>query len=162
MNLDDHSALELPMNDWTFAYWKMSFAEPPAPKVILIYSGREYRMAPNLMKKLPWCQAELIESAAKIKLLPESKDPSRKFPQALWCEMLNLIYSGNMAQAWKPFYLAWSEGLVGKPEFLEEFKAQLKASLYWEQSQYMNKTLQKKDSQRRPNSFWTGEGAATG
>ncbi len=92
-------------------------------------------MAPNMMKMLPRCQAELIETAAKIKLLPESKDPSRKFPVALWRKMLNLIYSGNLAQAWKPFDLAWPEGLAGKQEFLEEFKAQLKASLDWEQIQ---------------------------
>ena len=138
-NLDDDPALELPMNDWTFAYWKTSFADSPVPEVILKYSGGQYQMAPKMMKKLPRRQAELIETAAKIKSLPEWKDPSQKFPSALWREMLNLIYTGNMAQAWKLFDLAWPEEMAGKQEFLEEFKAQFKKSLYWEQIQNMNK-----------------------
>lgn len=138
-NLDSDPALELPMNDWTFAYWKTCFADSPAPMVILKYLGGQYQMAPSLMKKLPWHQAELIETAAKIKSLPEWKDPAQKIPPALWREMLNLIYTGNMAQAWKLFDLAWPEGMSGKQEFLEDFKAQLKKSLYWEQIQDMNK-----------------------
>ena len=138
-NLDNDPALELLMNDWTFAYWNACFADSPAPEVILKYSGGQYQMASNLMRKLPRRQAELIETAAKIKSLPEWKDPAQKFPPALWREMLNLIYTGNMAQAWKLFDLAWPEGMAGKQEFLEEFKAQLKKSLYWEQIQNMNK-----------------------
>ena len=95
-------------------------------------------MAPNLMKKLPRHQAELYEMAAKIRSLPEWKDPAQKIPPALWREMLNLIYTGNMGQAWKLFDLAWPEGLSGKPEFLEDFKTQLMTSPFWEQIQDMN------------------------
>ena len=138
-NLDGDPALELPMNDWTFAYWKTSFADSPAPEVILKYSGGQYQMAPKLMKKLPRRQAELIETAAKIKSLPEWKDSAQKIPPALWRELLNLIYTGNMAQAWKLFDLAWPEEMAGKQEFLEEFKAQLATSPFWEQIQDMNK-----------------------
>jgi hypothetical protein len=138
-NLDSDPALELPMHDWAFAYWNACFAASPAPEVIFKYSGGQYQVASNLMRKLPRRQAELIETAAKIKLLPEWKDPAQKFPPALWREMLNLIYTGNMAQAWKLFDFAWPEGMAGKQEFLEEFKAQLKKSLYWEQIQNMNK-----------------------
>jgi hypothetical protein len=137
--LDSDPALELPMHDWAFAYWNACFAASPAPEVIFKYSGGQYKVALNLMRKLPRRQAELIETAAKIKSLPEWKDPRQKFPPALWCEMLNLIYTGNMAQAWKLFDFAWPEGMAGKQEFLEEFKAQLKKSLYWEQIQNMNK-----------------------
>ena len=138
-NLDNDPALELLMNDWTFAYWNACFADSPAPEVILKYSGGQYQMAPTLMRKPPLSPVELNGTAAKIKSLPEWKDPAQKIPPALWREMLNLIYTGNMDQAWKLFDLAWPEGIAGKQEFLEEFKAQLKKSLYWEQIQSMNK-----------------------
>ncbi|MEI8206402.1 MAG: hypothetical protein WCG03_05945 [Kiritimatiellales bacterium] len=139
-NLDDDSALELPIDDWTFAYWNAAFAESPAPEVILKYSEGQYRMAPKLMKKLPRRQAELIETAAKIKLMPDwtVPDPTR-VPPDLWREMLDLIYTGNMAQAWKLFDFAWPEGMSGKEKFFEELKAQLATSPYWEQIQDMNK-----------------------
>lgn len=52
--------------------------------------------------------------------------------------MLNLIYSGNMAQAWKLLDLAWPEGMSGKEKFLEEFKAQLATSPFWEEIEKMN------------------------
>ena len=138
-NLDNGPALELPMNDWTFAYWKTSFADSPAPEVILKYSDGQYRMAPTLMRKPPLSPLELNGTAASIRLSPEWKDPEQKIPPALWREMLNLIYTGNMDQAWSLFHLAWPEGLAGKEKFLEEFKAQLATSLYWEQIQDMNK-----------------------
>lgn len=138
-NLDDDPALELPMNDWAFAYWKTSFADSPAPKVILKYSDGQYRMAPTLMRKPALSPVELNGAAASIRPLPEWNDPEQKIPPALWREMLNLIYSGNMDQAWSLFNLAWPEGIAGKQEFLEEFKTQLKKSLYWEQILSMNK-----------------------
>ncbi|MFA6174196.1 MAG: hypothetical protein WC701_11015 [Kiritimatiellales bacterium] len=163
-NLDNDPALELPTEDWTFEYWHTCFADSPAPEVILKYSAGQYRMAPNLMKKLPRHQAELYETAAKIRSMPQWKDPEaierghqsglwkvpdpnypKVVPSDLWREMLTLIYTGNMYQAWKLLDLAWPEGIAGKQEFLEEFKAQLKMSLFWEQLQDMNKNLSVKE-----------------
>lgn len=157
-NLDGDPALELLRRDYTFAYWNECFAGSPAPEVILKYSEGQYKMAPNLMKKLPRRQAELYETAAKIRSMRDWKDPEaierghqsglwkvpgpnypKVVPSDLWREMLTLIYTGNMAQAWKFCDLAWPEGMSGEQEFLEAFKAQLKTSPYWEQIQNMNK-----------------------
>jgi hypothetical protein len=161
-NLDGDSALELLRRDYTFAYWNECFAGSPAPEVILKYSGDsgQYVVAPNLMKKRPWRQVELYETAEKISSLRDWKDPEPSLmvsshqsglwtapnpnypkivPSDLWREMLTLIYTGNMYQAWKLLDLAWPEGLEGKSEFLEKFKAQLATSPYWKKIQEMNR-----------------------
>lgn len=38
------------IRDWTFAYWKASFAGSPAPRVILKYDGVEFRADVELMR----------------------------------------------------------------------------------------------------------------
>lgn len=69
--------------------------------------------------------------AAKIrKVNVESIDD---LPPQLWGDMLDLIYSGNAASAWKLFDLAWPKGITGKKKFLREFKEQLASSQYWDQ-----------------------------
>ena len=139
-NLDRDPALELPINDWTFAYWKTGFAGSPAPEVILKYSRSrgKYEMAPGLMRKPARSPEELKETATKIRLLQEWKDTEMRIPVELWAEMLDLIYTGNMNQAWKLVDLAWPAELKGKQEFLDEFKAQLKTSKLWKEIVKMN------------------------
>jgi hypothetical protein len=38
-------------NDWAFAYWKTSFAESPAPRIILKYRDGRFRLALDLMER---------------------------------------------------------------------------------------------------------------
>lgn len=141
-NLDDDPALEVSFLDWTFAYWNECYAGSPAPEVILKYFQGQYRMAPKLMKKPPMNPAELHKMAATIRSLPDwtVTESSWDFPvpTELWAEMLPLIYTGNMSQAWELVDLAWPDGCSGKQGFLEEFKAQLATSPFWKDIEAMN------------------------
>lgn len=135
--LGANPALEFIMADWTFAYWRTSFAQSPAPEVILKYRGRKYEMANELMQKPALTRDELKRIANEIRALPEwnQKCP----PVKLWDEMLRLIYAGNMPQAWILADLSWPEGTCPKQEFLKDFKATLKKSPYWRDVQKLNR-----------------------
>ncbi len=136
INLDNDPALEFRMFDWTFAYWRTSFADSPAPEVILKYNGRKYEVAYDLMRKPPLPQNELTRIAREIEALPEwKKDPP---PVRLWEEMLKLIYSGNMPQAWNLAELSWPKDIGNKAEFLKSFRTQLRKSPYWKNVQILN------------------------
>lgn len=136
-NLDSDPALEFPMYDWTFAYWRCSFAASPAPKVILKYNGNKYEIAGDLMRKPGLPYAKLVQMSCKIK-----KDEEWKYnrqPSDLWEVMLDLIYTGNMDQAWVFFDLSWPSGIEGKEDFIKDFKEQLKHSPFWKDVQILNK-----------------------
>ena len=118
-------------SDFPFAYWKTSFAQSPAQGVILRFCKGKYRLADDLMRKPAPSREELLQMAAKIrKVNVESIDD---LPPQLWGDMLDLIYSGNAASAWKLFDLAWPKGITGKKKFLREFKEQLASRQYWDQ-----------------------------
>jgi hypothetical protein len=44
-------------------------------------------------------------------------------------EMLDLIYAGNMAQAWTLLDLAWPDDFSGKEEFTNSFQEQRKRQI---------------------------------
>jgi hypothetical protein len=70
----------------------------------------------------------------KAKFVGIKKDlPDDKWcaPYQMWQKMLDLIYSGNMASAWKLYELSWPAKHPGKAIFLKEFTAQLMASPYY-------------------------------
>ncbi|HQQ63175.1 MAG TPA: hypothetical protein PLF22_06335 [Pseudomonadales bacterium] len=137
-NLDRDPALELAINDWSFAYWKTSFADSPAPRVILKYRDGKYRPAPALMKLPASAQSQLEKEALAIASLPQWQDQKLQIPSDLWRTMLDLIYSGNVKQAWHFFDVAWPNNIEGKKEFLAEFRKQLETSPYWHDIQAMN------------------------
>jgi len=136
-NLDEDAALEFPMFDFTFAYWRTSFAESPAPAVILKYQDPKYEMACDLMRKPSIPHEELNRLAAEIKALSgwENEHP----PVRLWAEMLDLVYTGNIFQAWDLVELSWPKGIDGKEQFLNDFKAQLQKSPFWKDVQELNR-----------------------
>jgi len=138
-NVDGDPALELPMVDWTFAYWRAGFLESPAPRVVLKYDGSRYAMAPNLMRKPPLSQDEFVQVATEIAAsleaeLAEQREPGNRLAQ----RMLDLIYSGNMEQAWELADLSWPKGDGGKAAFLRDFRSQLATSPFWDELQAMN------------------------
>lgn len=137
-NLDEDPALEFPMNDWTFAYWKTCFAQSPAPLVILKYTGTKYEVADQLMRKPGLSPDELNQMAADIREYPDWKEEQP--PVELWRQMLDLIYTGNMNQAWVVCDLAWPKGMAGKDHFLDEFKARLSQSPFWTDIRRLNGT----------------------
>ncbi len=135
-NLDNDPALEFRTNDWTFAYWRTGFASSPAPKVILKYKGEKYGMAYDLMQKPSLSYDELVQ---QVKDIGASEEWEKKQPPVmLWSKMLDLIYAGNMFQAWVLFEVSWPDRIDGKEDFLKDFKSRLASSPYWKDVQKLN------------------------
>lgn len=144
-DVDGDGRPELLLHDWTFAYWKTSFAGSPAPKVILRFDKDSVTLAADLMRKpaVPWL--ELVGKASAVlrnpywdnfKVNPDGTtgNPdgmSGNPPPQLWAMMLDLIYSGQWRQAFEFLDLSWPRGLPGKSEFEHEFLAELQTSPYW-------------------------------
>lgn len=136
-NLDEDPALEFQMVDWTFAYWRTSFAASPAPAVILKYQGQQYEMASDLMGKPSLSFEQFVQLADEIKSSPEweSKQP----PVRLWAEMLDLIYTGRMDQAWDLVDASWPKAIDGKEQFVKDLQAKLRQSPFWKDVQELNR-----------------------
>jgi len=134
-NLDGDPALEVRLQDWTFAYWKTSFSESPAPEVILKLQDGVYGGSPLLMRRLPPDKAALD---AEIKAMRTIILKAKKPPPQLWGRMLDYVYSGNADTAFKLLDGAWPEGLPGKASFVLQFGAQLSFSPYWDTIAEMN------------------------
>ncbi|HKY95156.1 MAG TPA: hypothetical protein VJL84_07605 [Kiloniellales bacterium] len=134
-NADDDLALEVHLRDWTFAYWKTSFDQSPAPEVILDLQDGAYVGSPELMRRPPPAQAALdLEIEAMRATLQQAKEPT----PALWGRMLDYTYSGNAETAFALLDRAWPEGLSGKASFVLQFGAQLSFSPYWDTIAEMN------------------------
>lgn len=121
--------LDFVVNDWTFAYWHASFAESPAPDVILRYEPGGYKVAADLMRKPDPPASEFKEMVRKGHLL--KLDPEGWPASEFWGTMLDLIYSGRAELAWKYCELAWPGKTKTKEQFLTEFRQQLAQSPYW-------------------------------
>lgn len=128
-DLDGDSTLEFVMNDWTFAYWRTSFGDSPAPKVILRYRDGAYRLAPDLMRANPPSSMQLDTLAKEVRGHEDWKGGEP--PGGLWGVMLDLIYTGHANMAWSFFDKAWPPGAPGKAELLQEFRDKLSHSPYW-------------------------------
>jgi hypothetical protein len=127
--------LQIQIYDWTFANWHCDFADSPAPKVILGYHERTYRVAPDLMRTPT---VDMKGLAAKIqKIRNETKDahgswPDANIPPQLWGTMLDLIYNGHRILAWQFLAMAWPQKVRGRDSaFINDFMKQLRKSPYW-------------------------------
>lgn len=127
--------LQIQIHDWTFTDWHSDFADSPAPKVILEYHGRGYRMASDLMRTPT---VDMTVLAAKIqKIREETKHASGSWPNAnippqLWGTMLDLIYTGHRILAWQFLEMAWPQKVAGKDDaFMDDFMKQLRMSPFW-------------------------------
>ena len=136
VDLDGDSLPEVILLDWTFAHWNASCADSPAPKVILKYKGQKYEMASDLMRKPSLPNDLLNDLVGEIKA---SEWWGGHPPVLLWSEMLNLIYTGNMSQAWDLIELSWPRESYDKELFLSDFKAQLQTSPFWKDVQKLNR-----------------------
>jgi len=135
-DLRGEGKLELVMYDWTFEYWNASFVESPAPMVILQYRNNKYRPDLELIHKPAPTDQELQNMANEVKAkfaaaVKSNADVKWTAPPELWGKMLDLIYSGNMASAWKLWDLSWPANHLGKKLFLKDFTEQLQTSPYY-------------------------------
>ena len=139
-DLDGDGKYEAIGRDWVFAYWSGSFADSPAPEVILRWKNGKYRLAVDLMKKTPPLEKDLYDKMPYISREGETYT-------IVSAVMIKLIYTGNGNLAlqycdwfWKNLYKKTpKQKLINqKNEFLADFKKQLKGSLYWLELKRMN------------------------
>jgi hypothetical protein len=128
-DLDHDGVFEVLTRDWTFAYWHTSFADSPAPEIVLRFVGNGYKLALDLMRKPTPAMAELNKTASGIRAdYGGSGYPSSR----LWATMLELIYTGNPGAAWSFQSEAWPSTQESNKEFLRGFCGQLANSPYFE------------------------------
>jgi len=140
-NLDADPAMELKVYDTTFSYWRSSYAGSPYIPVCLKYREGAYRLALNIMRKPPLPPKKLSELADQIRVLPEWENPTDYTgppPMKLWYEVIDLVYSGNLAQARILFHLSWPYYIEGRNAAWSDFLGTLSQSDYWEGIQEIN------------------------
>jgi hypothetical protein len=120
-DLDGDGVMEIIARDYTFAYWRGSFAFSPAPPIVLRFRDGKYELAPELMRKAAPTESEFADMPKKVR--------SAEFPvQALAGMLLELIYSGHSDMAWR---LASLVRVGREPDFLSGFCSQLSGSPYF-------------------------------
>jgi hypothetical protein len=115
--------------DETFAYWHTSFAESPLIPVLLEpmddgKGGVRFQLAVDKMRKPApteeqWRRTDLRKARAAF--APEAAFEKYYAGSDLWRVMLNRVYAGQDAWAWKTVDAAWPEKKPGKEPFLKDF-----------------------------------------
>lgn len=121
--------VDINLQDWTFAYWNTSFADSPAPSVILSWNGSKYAIDPTAMHAPAPPAKDLNELAAKVRTKLKA-DEYLWYNSQLWGTMLDLIYTGNAELAYDFLDTTWPVERPGKDQFLADFKKQLNESPY--------------------------------
>lgn len=131
IDYDADGVHEIELLDWTFAYWNTSFAESPAPTVVLRWNGSAFVPSVRHMRdRGPQpSAAEILASVAKSNQLTT---PERHWPTvAVWSTMLRLMYTGHEALAWQVLAEATTGHEQESAAFKSEFLKQLDLSPYW-------------------------------
>ena len=123
---------QLHFYDFAFAEWNATFADSPAPQVILSYDPRkgEYVADAQAMRQTPPDEAMLRLRAEEIRKVYDGLHPGDLDP-VLWSAMLDMIYAGNAASARNLLDAAWPPDRPGKDEFLAAFTRQLWSGATW-------------------------------
>jgi len=137
-DLDNDGIFEFIGADFAFAYWHASFANSPAPQVVLKYADGEYKLALDLMAKpLPTLiNEEVILADQELKEHYCSKEywswqkEGVCITSDVWDHMLDLIYTGHPDEAWKFLDRVWKGKESTKQWFIYDFKRRLVTSHY--------------------------------
>lgn len=149
------------VSDYAFGYWLTSFAQSPAPTVILEFRNGKLRPNFELMKKAAPTFVVLKKEAQvqiqQLRLEPYNGEKSENCRRPMfidmngttqysfepclykddasapvfWGRMLDLIYTGNEELAWQFLDLVWPRQKQGKELFIRDFKDRLLQSWYW-------------------------------
>ncbi len=135
-DINHDGKMELRIYDWTFAYWKTSFASSPAMVLIYSWQNGTYAFSPELTRTAPLSDGEMRKKAAALDW--EQSEPEANAPPQFWTDLLEMIGSGNAEQLATYVQMAWPAGRAGKSEFLAVFAQQLRHSAYWQQLNELN------------------------
>jgi len=141
-DLDADGLFEIEARDWSFAYWNASFADSPAPAIILtlfppysfliprgVSRSTGLQLNPSLMARPAPSATEWQTWLAEI---PATFEPANPPPQ-IWRHMLNLIYTGHPGLADEFLDAAWPGKSPEKEAFHAAFREQLHASPWYRQ-----------------------------
>ena len=143
-DLDGDGIYEIIMSDSTFQTWASRHGADEGytnQNVILRYKNRDYRIAPDLMKKFP----NKIDSPSQGKIVRQFDDADAVDPSnpergllELSRYMTALIYVGRGGEAFDFCHRVWPKNREGKKEFIASFKTNLAKSPYWQEIKALN------------------------
>ena len=133
VDLDGRPGFEVERRDMAYIYWKTGFGSSPAPRVVYRYDKGRLVIATDLMRGPPLLPAEFEAKADEVRSSAIwGRDGPNMYDSDLWKVMLDLIYSGNMAQARAFGDRAWPVHIGGKDAFMKElFDCMLPRSRFW-------------------------------
>jgi hypothetical protein len=136
-------ALVLETNDDTFAYWRAPFATSSAGRVILSFDKKAGRYAADaeLMRAPPPSPADLEALGRKAHEAHQHEidQGSDDVPPELTQPILDLVYSGHLAEARTFLDGAWAGTAAGRDDYWSDLTTcQLRLSPYWPAIAEMN------------------------
>jgi len=138
--MDDRPALEVELSDDNYAYWRSSFIDSAAPKVVLRYRAQAYEIAPDLMRAPPPSQADMAQWAEesradygwKMETKPRGADDASDLGGVFLDKVTQLIYQGHADLVQTFVDLAWPSAKPGKDAFVAELmECRIRNSDYW-------------------------------
>ena len=132
-DLDGDGTAEVKMGDYTFDYWPSCHAGAPVPMVVLRWSGKDYRVAADLMLRPAPPRDQLSSLAASVRRRPEwGQEYDRvAIPPRLFSIALDLMYTGHEALGWQFIQEAWPPRFPMDTELLDQLRDLLNQSPYW-------------------------------
>jgi hypothetical protein len=125
-DVDGDGRPELRTRDWTFAGWRTCVASSPAPQVTLRLTDKGLRVAWDLMASNdPLVLSEPDEASSPACSVPIA-------PQ-VWGAVLEGLYTGRRAEAWRLLQGAWPEGSGAWDTFQAELLQKVAESPYGSQ-----------------------------
>ena len=134
-DIDGDSIPEVVIHDCTYAYWPQSFASSPAPRVILRWDGKSYRVARDMMRQPRPSIQDLKTKADEIRKKWGQGYNRSSIPVELWGYALELMYAGHEDLGWQFIKMGWSEKFPLDSDLLEELRSLMASSPYWQQLQ---------------------------
>jgi hypothetical protein len=129
--LPDGGLMGLRSADMAYAYRWTSFADSPAPELLLRYDiDKGFALADDLMKKPAPSADKLKQMTDTMRADPGWKggSPPRDYLQAI----LDLVYSGNLETAQIYATKAWPQAVTGRQDFIDDLnQCALPSSAWW-------------------------------
>ena len=138
-DVDGDGIPEIQVQEWGYAYAFASFADSPAPDIILRYADGKYRVATELMFTEAPTAEEFTAMVTEINTIyakaPSGSDEPIQPGEwgsepILWKEMLDLAYKGHVDLALKLFNTCWQADWKNQTTVSDTFWNQVAQSQY--------------------------------
>lgn len=121
-DIDGDGLAEVLIKDWTYAYWRTSFAMSPAPDVWVTLNGDRFELNHELTRISPDEAADIMATIPEVKAA-KGEEVFENIPSSLvWGGVLDLVYGGHPELAAKFFAETWPYSAEAAVTFLAAFK----------------------------------------